>query len=52
MIGAGIAFGFYGLTQVFQALATSDRIPVMIGAWAPASMMLFAALAFLLHQGE
>jgi lipopolysaccharide export system permease protein len=52
VVGATIAFGFYGLTQVFQALATGDRIPVMVGAWAPALMMLSASLAFLLHRGE
>lgn len=51
LAGAGIltGFAFYFLTDVSQAFGVSGILPVVLAAWAPASIALLLGLAMLLH---
>jgi len=51
MVGIGILVGFamYVFADVVTALGLSASIPVLLAAWAPASVGLLAGIAMLLH---
>ena len=45
----GTAFLLYFLTDVAHALGTSTKIPILMAAWAPVLVGLFAGVGILLH---
>lgn len=51
MVGIGILVGFamYVFSDVVTALGLSASVPVLLAAWAPASVGLLAGIAMLLH---
>ncbi len=51
MILAGLAAGFlvYALSSLVFALGLSARIPVVLAAWAPASVSVLLGTAILFH---
>ena len=47
--GITIGFAFVLLSSVIEALGLGERLPVMLAAWTPASIMLMLGLAMLMH---
>jgi lipopolysaccharide export system permease protein len=51
IIAAGVLTGFvlYFMSDLVSALGLSDRIPVVLAAWTPATVASLLGAAFLLH---
>jgi lipopolysaccharide export system permease protein len=49
LAGITIGFAFILLSNVIEALGLGERLPVMLAAWTPASVMLMLGLAMLMH---
>ena len=49
LAGVTIGFGFMLFSSVVEALGLGERLPIVLAAWTPASVMLMLGLALLMH---